>query len=58
MLSTIIPDTCVNYPRIDSDMTYLEKKNTNDPIRHTPKNKYMYETVIHKIYNIIVVQTN
>ena len=39
-------------------MTNLEKKNTNELIRHKLRMEDVYETDIHNIYNLIVVQTN
>ena len=39
-------------------MNYLEKKNTDEAICQKLRKKYVYETDIHKIYNIIVGQTN
>ena len=39
-------------------MTYPKNNNINEAIRQKPMNKYVYETDINKIYNIIVGQTN
>ena len=44
-------------PKTDVDMTYLEKKNIDDVIHQKLRNKNVYETNIHKIYNFIVGQT-
>ena len=38
-------------------MTYLEKKNIDEAIRQNLRKKYVYETYMHKIYNLIVSQT-
>ena len=39
-------------------MTYLEKKNINEAIHQKLRKKYLYETYIHNMYNLIVGQTN
>ena len=39
-------------------MTYLEKKNINEAIHKKLRNKDVYESYMHKIYNLIVGQTN
>ena len=39
-------------------MTYLEKKNIEKYIHQKLRNKDMYESDIHNIYNIIMGQTN
>ena len=39
-------------------MSYPEKKNIDGAIRQKLKDKDVYETYMHKIYNIIVGQTN
>ena len=39
-------------------MSYPEKKNIDGAIRQKLKDKDVYETYMHKIYNIIVLQTN
>ena len=39
-------------------MTYLDKKNIDEAIRQKLRNKDVYESDMHKIYSIIVGQTN
>ena len=39
-------------------MTYLKNKNIDKAIRQKLSKKDIYETDMHKIYNIIVGQTN
>ena len=39
-------------------MTYLDKKNTNESIHQKLMNKDVYESDMHNLYNLIVVQTN
>ena len=39
-------------------MTYLKNKNIDKAIRQKPRKKDAYETDMHKIYNLIVVQKN
>ena len=45
-------------PKIDGEMTYLEKKNIDEAIRQNSRKKDVYESDMHKIYNLIVVQNN
>ena len=39
-------------------MTYLDKKNINEATHQKLRNNYVYESDMHKIYNLIVGQTN
>ena len=39
-------------------MTYLKKKNINEAIRQKLRNKDVYKSDMHKIYNLIVGQKN
>ena len=39
-------------------MTYIEKKNIVEAICQNLRNKYVYETDMQKIYNLIVGQKN
>ena len=39
-------------------MTYLEKNNIDEAIRQKLSKKDVYETDMHKIYNLIMVHTN
>ena len=48
-MPTIIPDTVVNRPKTDSDMTYLEKKNIDESTRQKLRKKDVYETDMQKI---------
>ena len=57
-MPTIIPDMVIKHTKTDADMTYLEKKNIYEAIRHKLRKKDVYTIDIHKIYNIIVGQTN
>ena len=53
-----IADLGIESPKIDGEMTYLEKNNIDRAIRQTLRNKDVYKSDMHKIYNIIVGQTN
>ena len=54
----IIPDTGVDHPKTDAEITYLKKKNIDEAIYQKLRKKDMYETVMQNIYNNIMVQTN
>ena len=56
-IPTIIPDTGVKCPNTDVEMTYLKKKNIDEDICHKTRKKCLDEINMHKIYNVIVVQT-
>ena len=45
-------------PKTDGKMTYLEKKNIDEAIRQKLRKKDVYKSDMHKIYNLIVCQTN
>ena len=45
-------------PKTYGEMTYLEKKNINEAIRQKLRKKDVYESDMHKIYNLVVGQTN
>ena len=45
-------------PKTDGEMTYLEKKNIDEAIRQRLRKKDVYESDMHKIYNLILGQTN
>ena len=51
-------DTRAKLPKTNVELNYLKKKNTDEAIHKKLRNKYVYETKIHKIYNIIVGQTS
>ena len=57
-MPTIIADTGVKCPNTNIETTYHEKKNIDEATRQNFMKKYVYETNTHKIYNIIVGQTN
>ena len=57
-MKTIIPDTGVEHPNIDANITYLEKNNIYKAVCQKLSKNYLYETDMHKIYNLILVQTN
>ena len=43
-------------PKIDGEMTYIENKNINETIRQKLRKKDVYESDMHKIYNLILGQ--
>ena len=45
-------------PRTDGEMTYIEKKSIDEAIHQKLRKKDVYESDMHKIYNLIVGQTN
>ena len=45
-------------PQTDGEMTYLEKNNINEAICQKLRKKDVYESEMHKIYNLVVGQTN
>ena len=57
-IPTIMTDTITEPPKIDVEMTYLENKNIDEAIRQKSSKKDVYETNMHKIYNLIMSQTN
>ena len=57
-MPTIIPDTRVEHPNTDGEMTYLKKKNIYKNIRKKLSKRDVYETDMHNIYNLIVGQKN
>ena len=46
-----------NRPKIDTQMSYLEKNNIDEAIHQNLRKKDVYESDMHKIYNLIVGQT-
>ena len=44
--------------KTDGDMTYLKKRNINEAIPQNLRKNDVYESYMHKIYNLVVVQTN
>ena len=57
-MSTIITNTGAEHPKTNAEMTCIEKKKIDKSIHHKLSKKDAYGTDIHKIYNIIVSQTN
>ena len=53
----IIPDTGVEHPNTDVEMTYLKNKNIDEAICQKLRKQYVYETNMHMIYNIFVGHT-
>ena len=45
-------------PKTDGEMTYLEENNINEAILQNLRKKGFYKSDMHKIYNLIVGQTN
>ena len=52
-----IPYLGIDHPKTVAEITYLEK-NIDEEIRQNMMKKDIYESDMHKIYNIIVGQTN
>ena len=50
-----IADLGTKRPKIDAEMTYLNKKNINEAIHQNMSKNNVYKS---DMYNIIVVQTN
>ena len=57
-MPTIVPNMDVERPEMDTEMTYLEKKKIDKSISQKPRNKDVYETDMHKIYNLVLDQKN
>ena len=53
-----ITDLGIERPKTDGEMTYLEKNIIDEAILQRLRKKDVYESEMHKIYNIIVFQTN
>ena len=58
LMTTIVADTGAERPKTDTKMTYLKKKNIYEYICQKLRKIYEYETDMHKIYNLFVIQTN
>ena len=54
----IITDLGTKLPKTDGEMTYLEENNIDETIRQNLRKKDIYKSDMHKIYNLIVGQTN
>ena len=50
----IIYETGTKCPKTEAEITYLNNNNIDEAIFQKLKKKAMYETEIHKIYNIVV----
>ena len=48
-MPTTIPDLCIDLPKKDVEMTYLEKKNIDEAINKNIRKKDVYELDMHKI---------
>ena len=57
-MPTIVTDTGAERTKTDAEITYLENKNIDEAVRQKLRNKDVYETEIHRIYNLTVGQTN
>ena len=55
---TTITDLGIERPKIDGEMTYLEKNNIDESICQNLRKKDVYESDMHKIYNLILGRTN
>ena len=53
-----ITDLSTDRPKIDGEMTYLKKINIDEAILQKLRNKDVYKSYMHTIYNIILGQTN
>ena len=53
-----ITDLGTERPKTDGEMTYLEKKNIDEAIRQNLRKKDVYESDMHKIYNLVGGQTD
>ena len=54
----IITDLSTKSPKTNDEITYLEKENIDEATRKNMRKNYVYKTDMHKIYNLIVGQTN
>ena len=45
-------------PKTDAQMTYLDKKNIDEAIHQNMRKKDVYQSYMHKIYNLVVGKTN
>ena len=58
LIPTIIPDTGAKRLKTDVEMTYLKNNIIDESICQKLRNKDLYETYVHKIYNRIIGQKN
>ena len=52
----IIPDMGVERHKMDVQMTYLKNNSIDEAIHNKLRKKDVYETYMHKIYNLILGQ--
>ena len=57
-MPTIITNTGAESTKTGVEMNYLKNMNIDEAIHHKSRKKYLYETDMHKIYTLIVVDTN
>ena len=57
-MKTIILYMGVERPNTDTEITYLKNKNIDEAISQKLRNKDVFESDMHMIYNIIVGHTN
>ena len=57
-IQTITPDTGDERPKIDWEMSYLKNNNIDKVVHQKLRNKDVYENDVHKMYTIIMGQTN
>ena len=57
-MPSIIPYMGADYPKTETEVTYPKKNNIDEAIHQKLSKKDVYETDMHKIYNLIVDQTN
>ena len=53
-----IPDSGIERPKTYAEITYTDKKNIDEDKRQNLRKKDAYDSDMHKIYNLIVGQTN
>ena len=53
-----ITDLVTEFQKTDREITYLKNNNIDEAIRQNLRKKDFYKSNMHKIYNLMVVQTN
>ena len=53
---TAIADMGIEPSKTDGDMNYLDKNNTDETIHQKLRKNDVYESYMHKIYNLILVK--
>ena len=51
-MTTIMTETGADHTKTDTNMTYLKNKNTDEAICKKLRNRYEYDTDIHKTWSI------